>query len=120
MAERIDAEERMLSLSNREEELLLEHSDLGNDDIKDKDDVDESNRINKGGSYERDLHRESRRFAPYSKEDRGRNRSSHGEKGKECRVYVTNIPYGAKWQNVKDFFKKSMVLFLNVSVSANQ
>lgn len=105
-----EQQEGSMRFNNPEEEMLLEVHDSGNEreDIKDKDDVEEregnKDRRKRGGSYERDLRRESRRFTPYSKDDR--NRSSRHERGKECRIYVSNLPYNTKWQDIKDFFKK--------------
>lgn len=67
-------------------------------------DHDDRDRRRRGGGYERDLRRENRRYAPYSQDERSSKRPS-GSSGKECRVYVWNLPYNVKWQDLKDFMK---------------
>lgn len=73
-------------------------------------DHDDRDRRRRGGGYERDTRRENRRFAPYpSQDDRSSSRrQSGGSGGKECRVYVWNLPYTIKWQDLKDFMKKGI------------
>lgn len=69
-------------------------------------DHDDRDRRRRGGGYERDLRRESRRYAPYPSQDERSGRRQSGSGGKECRVYVWNLPYTVKWQDLKDFMKK--------------
>ena len=70
-------------------------------------DHDDRDRRRRGGGYERDLRRENRRYAPYpSADERSNSRRQSGSGGKECRVYVWNLPYSVKWQDLKDFMKK--------------
>ena len=69
-------------------------------------DHDDRDRRRRGGGYERDLRRESRRYAPYPSQDERSGRRQSGSSGKECRVYVWNLPYTVKWQDLKDFMKK--------------
>ncbi|XP_068736387.1 myelin expression factor 2-like [Montipora capricornis] len=68
-------------------------------------DHDDRDRRRRGGGYERDLRRENRRYAPYPSQDERSGRRQSGSSGKECRVYVWNLPYNVKWQDLKDFMK---------------
>lgn len=68
-------------------------------------DHDDRDRRRRGGGYERDLRRESRRYAPYPSQDERSSKRQSGSSGKECRVYVWNLPYNVKWQDLKDFMK---------------
>ena len=75
-------------------------------------DHDDRDRRRRGGGYERDLRRENRRYAPYSQDERSSKRPS-GSSGKECRVYVWNLPYNVKWQDLKDFMKTGRFWFIS-------
>lgn len=82
-------------------------------------DHDDRDRRRRGSSYERDLKRESRRYSPYpsSREERDSARSkttsAFGNKV-ENRIFVSNLRYTVKWQDLKDYFKKGSlsVVFL--------
>lgn len=81
-------------------------------------DHDDRDRRRRGGGYERDLRRENRRFAPYpSADERSSSRRQSGSSGKECRVYVWNLPYSVKWQDLKDHMKKGSIDFAGFSKS---
>lgn len=79
---------------------------------KDSDQEDSEGR-RRGGSFERDLRgeRESRRYAPYSTGARGKGRVSSSAL-KELRIYVSNIPYTTRWQELKDYMKKGKSEFI--------
>lgn len=70
-------------------------------------DQDDRDRRRRGSSYERDLKRESRRYSPYpSKEERNsRGTAGSGDKA-ENRIFISNLRYTVKWQDLKDHFKK--------------
>ena len=76
-------------------------------------DHDDRDRRRRGGGYERDLRRESRRYAPYPSQEERSGRRQSGSSGKECRVYVWNLPYTVKWQDLKDFMKKGTFVAIN-------
>lgn len=76
-------------------------------------DHDDRDRRRRGGGYERDLRRESRRFAPYPSGDERSGKRQSGSGGKENRVYVWNLPYSVKWQDLKDFMKKGTLDTVN-------
>jgi hypothetical protein len=69
-------------------------------------DQEESDGRRRGG-FERDLRsdRESRRYAPYSTNSRSKGRISSSAL-KDHRIYVSNIPYNIRWQDLKDYMKK--------------
>lgn len=77
-------------------------------------DHDDRDRRRRGGEYERDLRRENRRFAPYPSrsDERSSSRRQSGSGGKECRVYVWNLSYAVKWQDLKDFMKKGNIIIV--------
>lgn len=72
-----------------------------------KDSDQEEGEGRRRGGFERDLRsdRENRRFTPYST-SRSKGRVSSSAL-KEYRVYVSNIPYNVRWQDLKDYMKKS-------------
>lgn len=74
---------------------------------KDSDQEDGEGR-KRGGNFERDLRgeRESRRYAPYSTGGRAKGRVSSSA-NKDLRIYISNIPYTTRWQDLKDYMKKS-------------
>ena len=50
--------------------------------------------------------RDSRRYAPYSRDGEGGGRRSKRQvAGKDCRVYVKNIPFELRWQELKDVMR---------------
>ena len=55
-------------------------------------------------SSERD--RDGRRLGRERDSFRNRERTGRNFASKECRVYVTNIPYELKWQELKDIMRK--------------
>ena len=79
-------------------------------------DHDDRDRRRRGGGYERDLRRENRRYAPYPSQDERSGRRQSGSSGKECRVYVWNLPYNVKWQDLKDFMKTGIVVLKSVLI----
>lgn len=63
------------------------------------------------------------RFSDHSRErsiDRGKDRG--GLKSSLCRVYVSNIPYEYRWQDLKDLFRSQVgdVAFVELFVDANE
>ncbi|XP_031563913.1 myelin expression factor 2-like isoform X2 [Actinia tenebrosa] len=71
-----------------------------------KDSDQEESEGRRRGGFERDLRsdRENRRFTPYST-SRSKGRVSSSAL-KDYRVYVSNIPYNVRWQDLKDYMKK--------------
>lgn len=66
--------------------------------------------------------RDRSRFADQSRErsaDRGKSRG--GMKSSSCRVYVSNIPYEYRWQDLKDLFRSEVgdVSFVELFVDEN-
>ena len=79
-------------------------------------DQDDRDRRRRGSSYERDLKRESRRYSPYPSKDERESRSNtrgtagSGDKA-ENRIFISNLRYTVKWQDLKDHFKKGLYTF---------
>jgi RNA recognition motif-containing protein len=83
----------------------------------DRDSLDEKDR-----SRERSRRERPSRFSEPSRErslDRGRERG--GMKSSNCRVYVSNIPYEYRWQDLKDLFRSQVgdVQFVELFVDEN-
>ena len=99
--------------SGRRDESPIDHDSRNEREGSRESDHDDRDQRRRGGGYERDLRRESRRFAPYpSQDERSSSRGQSGSGGKECRVYVWNLPYQVRWQDLKDYMKKGTVTFL--------
>lgn len=88
----------------------------------DRDSMDEKERSSRDRSRrDRDRDRTSR-FSESSRDrspDRGRDRA--GMKSSNCRVYVSNIPYEYRWQEMKDLFRAQVgdVQFVELFVDEN-
>ena len=105
-----DLEDALYSSSGRRDDSPVDHDSRNEREGSRESDHDDRDRRRRGGGYERDLRRENRRFAPYpSQDERSSSRRQSGGGGKECRVYVWNLPYSAKWQDLKDFMKKGII-----------
>ena len=99
--------------SGRRDDSPVDHDSRNEREGSRESDHDDRDQRRRGGGYERDLRRESRRFAPYpSQDERSSSRGQSGSGGKECRVYVWNLPYQVRWQDLKDYMKKGIVTFL--------
>ena len=99
--------------SGRHDDSPIDHDSRNEREGSRESDHDDRDQRRRGGGYERDLRRESRRFAPYpSQDERSSSRGQSGSGGKECRVYVWNLPYQVRWQDLKDYMKKGTVTFL--------
>lgn len=99
--------------SGRRDDSPIDHDARNEREGSRESDHDDRDQRRRGGGYERDLRRESRRFAPYpSQDERSSSRGQSGSGGKECRVYVWNLPYQVRWQDLKDYMKKGIVTFL--------
>ena len=105
----MDHEEAMYPNTGRREDSPVDTDFRNEREGSRESDHDDRDRRRRGGGYERDLRRENRRYAPYSTDERSRRQSGSG--GKECRVYVWNLPYTVKWQDLKDFMKKGNFAF---------
>eukprot|EP00794_Sanderia_malayensis_P012311 gene12311-13581_t len=96
------------SFKRREASLERQQADMATShDLNAADDIRRSpeRKLDRGHS------RENRRYAPYSR-DRGGSRSEQQRQARrvasrDCRVYVTNIPYELKWQELKDLMRKA-------------
>ena len=108
-----DHEDVLYSNSSRRDDSPGDH-DLRNEREGSREsDHDDRDRRRRGGEYERDLRRENRRYAPYpSRDERSSSRRQSGSGGKECRVYVWNLSYAVKWQDLKDFMKKGNAIIV--------
>lgn len=94
--------------SGRRDDSPVDHDSRNEREGSRESDHDDRDQRRRGGGYERDLRRESRRFAPYpSQDERSSSRGQSGSGGKECRVYVWNLPYQVRWQDLKDYMKKA-------------
>ena len=91
------------------EEATLSHSRDDREGSRESD-RDDRERIRKGSSYERER-KESNRYAPYSTSKTDRDRAKKRDSRKENRVYVSNLPFSLKWQDLKDHMKKGMLLY---------
>ncbi|XP_073251535.1 myelin expression factor 2-like [Porites lutea] len=102
-----DQEDAMYSSAGRRDDSPIDGDPRNEREGSRESDHDDRDRRRRGGGYERDLRRENRRYAPYpSADERSNSRRQSGSGGKECRVYVWNLPYSVKWQDLKDFMKK--------------
>jgi len=110
-ANMVDNEEANYPLVGRREDSPIDAESRNEREGSRESDHDDRDRRRRGGAYERDLRRESRRYAPYPSQDE-RSRRQSGSGGKECRVYVWNLPYTVKWQDLKDFMKKGSIAFV--------
>ena len=100
-------EELAYSVSVHRDDSPVDHDPRNEREGSRESDHDDRDRRRRGGGYERDLRRENRRYTPYpSHDERSSRRPASG--GKECRVYVWNLPYAVKWQDLKDFMKKGL------------
>ena len=109
-----DHEDVLYSNSSRRDDSPGDH-DLRNEreGSRESDHDDRDRQRRRGGEYERDLRRENRRYAPYpSRDERSSSRRQSGSGGKECRVYVWNLSYAVKWQDLKDFMKKGNTIIV--------
>ncbi|XP_078697935.1 myelin expression factor 2-like isoform X6 [Branchiostoma floridae x Branchiostoma belcheri] len=74
---------------------------------REKSSGDRDNR-SRGGRDRRDRDRD-RRYQPYGREGRGGGGGGRGSRGHgqdpERTVYISNIPYEMKWQDIKDLFR---------------
>ena len=95
--------------SGRRDDSPVDHDSRNDREGSRESDHDDRDQRRRGGGYERDLRRENRRFAPYPSQDERSNSRGGGGGGKECRVYVWNLPYQVKWQDLKDYMKKGIV-----------
>ena len=83
---------------------------------------DRDSSVEKDRSRERSRRERPSRFSEASRErslDRGRERG--GMKSSNCRVYVSNIPYEYRWQDLKDLFRSQVgdVQFVELFVDEN-
>ncbi|XP_044257740.1 myelin expression factor 2 isoform X2 [Tribolium madens] len=83
---------------------------------------DRDSSVEKDRSRERSRRERPSRFSEASRErslDRGRERG--GMKSSNCRVYVSNIPYEYRWQDLKDLFRSQVgdVQFVELFVDDN-
>lgn len=102
-----DQDDAMYSNAGRRDDSPIDGDPRNEREGSRESDHDDRDRRRRGGGYERDLRRENRRYAPYpSADERSNSRRQSGSGGKECRVYVWNLPYSVKWQDLKDFMKK--------------
>ncbi|XP_018320026.1 myelin expression factor 2 [Agrilus planipennis] len=81
-----------------------------------------SDRDDRSRSRDRSKRERPSRFSETSRErssDRGRDRG--GMKSSQCRVYVSNIPYEYRWQDLKDLFRSQVgdVAFVELFVDEN-
>lgn len=69
--------------------------------VQGSDGAQENNRRGGGGG------RRNTRFSDANKEDgENRERSREREARTNCRVYISNIPYDFRWQDLKDLFRR--------------
>ena len=89
------------------EEAVLSHSRDDREGSRESDRDDDRERIRKGGSFERER-KESNRYSPYPTSKSDRERAKKSSSRKENRVYVSNLPFSIKWQDLKDHMKKGI------------